>query len=232
MLHVQHSRAVRTSRYSLYTLEGLRSRKKRENINKLFVCLSLSLTLVRAMYSTDAVRLKRQYASICKKTSQIVPSAIRPYLTRAGATFLACSAAIAVTLASCSCLILRTYLNSITNMSSTLSFVIMRIPCTSIPFMSCGAMPLNKPSKPSFLTMNRMTSGNDLKGLPILAGGGLDCRPTFATMSGCVQSVANDFDMAPRTECVSVMLVSVCMSPLTKSLMRCQADLAWVYNLP
>jgi hypothetical protein len=38
-----------------------------------------------------------------------------------------------------------------------------------------------------------------LKGLPWREGGGFDCRPTFATISGCVAIVARDFDIAPRT---------------------------------
>jgi hypothetical protein len=32
--------------------------------------------------------------------------------------------------------------------------------------------------------MYRITSLKDLKGLPFRAGGGFDCRPTFATMRG------------------------------------------------
>jgi len=48
-----------------------------------------------------------------------------------------------------------------------------------------------------------MTSVKDLKGLPFLAGGGFDCRPTLATMSGCVATVASIFDSDPRTETIS-----------------------------
>ena len=40
---------------------------------------------------------------------------------------------------------------------------------------------------------------NDLKCLPLRAGGGLDWRLTLATIKGWVHIVANDFDSAPRT---------------------------------
>lgn len=60
-------------------------------------------------------------------------------------------------------------------------------------------MPLNRPRTPSFSTINRITSPKLLNGLPFLDGGGLDCRPTFATISGCVAMVASAFDKAPRT---------------------------------
>lgn len=68
-----------------------------------------------------------------------------------------------------------------------------------MPFDICGAMPLNSPNHPSCSTMKAMTSPKVLNGTPFRAGGGLDCRPTFATINGCVAIVANDFDMAPRT---------------------------------
>jgi hypothetical protein len=45
-----------------------------------------------------------------------------------------------------------------------------------------------------------MTSMKLLNGLPFRDGGGFDCNPTFATMSGCVAMVARDFEIAPRTE--------------------------------
>ena len=44
-----------------------------------------------------------------------------------------------------------------------------------------------------------MTSWKVLKGLPARAGGGRDCNPTFATMSGWVIRVASDLESAPRT---------------------------------
>ena len=48
--------------------------------------------------------------------------------------------------------------------------------------------------------MNRITSTKLLKGLPCLAAGGLDCKPTLATISGCVAMVANALDVAPKTD--------------------------------
>jgi len=47
--------------------------------------------------------------------------------------------------------------------------------------------------------MCRITSVKDLKGLPFRSGGGFDWSPTLATMSGCVQIVARDFERAPST---------------------------------
>ncbi len=44
-----------------------------------------------------------------------------------------------------------------------------------------------------------MTSMKLLNGFPFLEGGGLDCKPTLATMSGWVAIVAKAFDVAPRT---------------------------------
>ena len=64
-------------------------------------------------------------------------------------------------------------------------------------------MPLNRPSSPSFLIMNCMTSIKLLNGFPCREGGGLDWSPTFATISGCVAIVARDFEIAPRTAVVS-----------------------------
>ncbi len=48
--------------------------------------------------------------------------------------------------------------------------------------------------------MNCITSIKLLKDLPFRDGGGFDCNPTFATMSGWVVTVAKDFEMAPKTE--------------------------------
>ncbi len=76
-----------------------------------------------------------------------------------------------------------------------------------MPFITWGAMPLNNPRGPSFSTMYHITSVKVLNGLPCLAEGGRDCSPTFATMSGCVTSVANAFDRAPRTFLESVIRV-------------------------
>lgn len=81
-----------------------------------------------------------------------------------------------------------------------LSFVIMSKPCTRIPLVICGAMPLKSAKGPSCSIMYDMTSMKLLKRLPSLAGGGRDWRPTFATISGCVAMVANAFDAAPKTE--------------------------------
>jgi hypothetical protein len=53
--------------------------------------------------------------------------------------------------------------------------------------------------------MNSMTSMKLLNGLPFRDGGGFDCNPTFATMSGWVAIVARDFEIAPRTEEESVL---------------------------
>jgi hypothetical protein len=75
----------------------------------------------------------------------------------------------------------------------------MRRPWTIRPFEICGAMPLKSPNNPSFSTMKRITSMKLLKGFPFRDGGGLDCSPTLATMSGWVAIVASDFDIAPRT---------------------------------
>ena len=58
---------------------------------------------------------------------------------------------------------------------------------------------MNNARRPSCSTMYDMTSTKLLNGLPSLAGGGRDCRPTFATISGCVAIVANAFDAAPKT---------------------------------
>jgi hypothetical protein len=56
-----------------------------------------------------------------------------------------------------------------------------------------------------------ITSVNVLNGFPFLAGGGFDCSPTFATMSGCVAIVASALDMEPKTNHVSI-------HPMTKNL--------------
>lgn len=48
--------------------------------------------------------------------------------------------------------------------------------------------------------MNCITSMKLLKDLPFRDGGGFDCNPTLATMSGWVAMVAKDFEMAPSTE--------------------------------
>ncbi len=82
---------------------------------------------------------------------------------------------------------------------TNLSFVIMSKPCTRIPLVICGAIPLNNAKGPSCSTMYDMTSMKLLKRLPSLAGGGRDWRPTLATISGCVAMVANAFDAAPKT---------------------------------
>lgn len=82
---------------------------------------------------------------------------------------------------------------------TNLSFVIMSKPCTRIPLVICGAMPLNNAKSPSCSMMYDMTSIKLLKRLPSLAGGGRDWRPTLATISGCVAMVANAFDAAPKT---------------------------------
>lgn len=39
----------------------------------------------------------------------------------------------------------------------------------------------------------------DLKALPLRSGGGLDCRPTLATIRGWVKIVAMALERAPRT---------------------------------
>lgn len=44
-----------------------------------------------------------------------------------------------------------------------------------------------------------MTSPKLLNGFPCRSGGGRDCKPTFATISGCVAMVANIFERAPST---------------------------------
>lgn len=80
-----------------------------------------------------------------------------------------------------------------------LSLAIMRMPCTKRPFKICGPIPLKSPPSPSCSIMKFITSIKLLNGFPFLAGGGLDCNPTLATMSGWVTIVARDFDMAPRT---------------------------------
>ena len=54
------------------------------------------------------------------------------------------------------------------------SFVIMSNPCTRIPLLICGAMPLNNAKGPSCSMMYDMTSVKLLKCLPFLAGGGRD----------------------------------------------------------
>ena len=82
---------------------------------------------------------------------------------------------------------------------TNLSFVIISKPCTRIPLVICGAMPLNNAESPSCSMMYDMTSIKLLKRLPSLAGGGRDWRPTLATISGCVAMVANAFDAAPKT---------------------------------
>lgn len=81
-----------------------------------------------------------------------------------------------------------------------LSLVIINSPCTSRPFVICGAIPLKSPSRPSCSTIYFITSTKLLKGLPSLAGGGLDCSPTFATIRGCVAMVASALDIAPSTD--------------------------------
>ena len=55
-----------------------------------------------------------------------------------------------------------------------LSFVIISSPCTRIPLVICGAMPLNNAKSPSCSIMYDMTSMKLLKRLPSLAGGGRD----------------------------------------------------------
>jgi len=60
-------------------------------------------------------------------------------------------------------------------------------------------MPLKRPKRPSFLMMNCMTSMKLLNGFPCRDGGGLDCKPTLATIKGWVTIVAMDLDIAPRT---------------------------------
>lgn len=85
------------------------------------------------------------------------------------------------------------------NMVTHRSLVIIKMPCTRIPFVIWGPIPLNNPRTPSFSYMNCSTSQKLLNGLPFLDGGGLDCRPTFATMRGCVATVARALDSAPRT---------------------------------
>lgn len=60
-------------------------------------------------------------------------------------------------------------------------------------------MPLNSAIGPSCSTMYDITSKKLLNGMPFLAGGGRDCRPTFATISGCVAIVARALDIAPST---------------------------------
>jgi len=47
--------------------------------------------------------------------------------------------------------------------------------------------------------MNSMTSTKLLNGFPCRDGGGLDCRPTLATIRGWVTIVAMDLDIAPST---------------------------------
>ena len=68
-----------------------------------------------------------------------------------------------------------------------------------MPLVICGTMPLNKARGPSCSMIYDITSIKLLNGLPWRAGGGRDCSPTFATMSGCVAIVANALDAAPRT---------------------------------
>jgi len=89
------------------------------------------------------------------------------------------------------------YRKSSMNTSSIRSFDIIRRPWTITPLSSCGPMPLNSRMIPSFSTMWRRTSVNDLNGRPFRSGGGLDWRPTLATMRGCVVTVAADLDSAP-----------------------------------
>lgn len=94
----------------------------------------------------------------------------------------------------------RQHLNVLVYRKSThLSFVIISKPCTRIPLVICGAMPLNNPKGPSCSITYDMTSTKLLNRLPSLAGGGRDWRPTLATISGCVAIVANTFDAAPKT---------------------------------
>lgn len=65
--------------------------------------------------------------------------------------------------------------------------------------MICGPIPLKRARGPSCSMIKAMTSPKVLKGLPSRAGGGRDCRPTLATMSGWVAIVARALDIAPRT---------------------------------
>lgn len=92
------------------------------------------------------------------------------------------------------------YLGLLVHRKTTyLSLVIISKPCTRIPLVICGAIPLNNARGPSCSIMYDMTSMKLSKRLPPLAGGGRDWRPTFATISGCVTIVANAFDAAPKT---------------------------------
>lgn len=84
------------------------------------------------------------------------------------------------------------------DMGTHRSLVIIRMPWTSRPLRICGPMPLNKLMGPSFSMMNCMTSTKVLNGFPWRAGGGFDCRPTLATIRGCVTMVARALDIAPR----------------------------------
>ena len=70
-------------------------------------------------------------------------------------------------------------------------------------------MPLNNAKGPSFSIMYNITSIKLLNGLPSLAGGGRDWRPTFATISGWVAMVASAFDAAPRTATLSALFLGV-----------------------
>lgn len=111
--------------------------------------------------------------------------------------------------------------------STYLSLVIISRPWTKRPFMIWGPMPLNSDKRPSFSTMYRMTSPKVLKGLPFRPGGGRDCRPTLATIRGCVATVARAFDKAPRTmNYVSRREPPRIPALLTKSLPRLEVVLA------
>ena len=133
-----------------------------------------------------------------------------------GRTSFALDAAAATAFSSLSDFILRRYAKRVINRISILSFhqhfgllvyrksthlcfVIMSKPCTRIPLVICGAMPLNNAKGPSCSITYDMTSTKLLKRLPSLAGGGRDWRPTLATISGCVAMVASAFDAAPKT---------------------------------
>lgn len=78
----------------------------------------------------------------------------------------------------------RTYAKRTTKSISILSLIIINIPWTKSPFRICGPIPLNRARGPSRSMMCFMTSPKVLKGLPFRSGGGLDCRPTFATING------------------------------------------------
>lgn len=64
-------------------------------------------------------------------------------------------------------------------------------------------MPLNKRAIPSYSTIWAITSVKDLNGRPCRSGGGFDCRPTLATIRGCVARVAQTLESAPRTDIMS-----------------------------